>query len=144
MKLCIMYWNSNTLSKVIQYGKRLYQNLSSLSKDLPSDDLPKTVDVCGTEVSLDHKSDCSEGILSDSVDSKSFLENLVRNNSECTGFLIWFSVFCMTCIFKHAKRSKYVYSLLAFIESQIALIEYTKTINSTASLVAAISKKIYV
>lgn len=43
---------------------------------LPLDDLPKTVDVCRTEVSLDLKSDYSEGILSDSVDSKSFLEIL--------------------------------------------------------------------
>ena len=56
------YWNSNTLSDVIQYGKRLYEN-SSLNKYLPLDDLPKTVDVCGTEVSLDLKSDYSEGIL---------------------------------------------------------------------------------
>ena len=131
------YWNSNTLSDVIQYGKRLYEN-SSLNKYLPLDNLPKTVDVCGTEVSLDLKSDHSEGILSDSVDSKSLLENLVRNNSECTGFLMWFSVLCMTCIFKPTKRSKYVYSLLLFNESQQPLIEYTKTVNSTASLVAAI------
>ena len=101
--------------------------------------MPKTVDVCGTEVSLDLKSDYSEGILSDSVDSKSLLENLVRNNRECTGFLMWFSVFCTTCIFKTTKRSKYVYSLLLFNESQLPLIEYTKTVNSTASLVVAIS-----
>lgn len=74
--------NSNT-SNVIQYDKRLYQNLSSLNKYLPSHDLPKTVDVCGTQVSLDLKSDYSEGILSDSVDSTSFLENLARNNGEC-------------------------------------------------------------
>lgn len=73
------YWNSNTLSNVIQYGKGLYEN-SCLNKYLPSDDLPKTVDVCGTEVSLDLKSDYSEGILSDSVVSKSILENLVRRS----------------------------------------------------------------
>ena len=107
-----------------------------MNKYLLLDDLPKTVDVCGTEVRLDLKSDYSEGILSDSVDGKSLLENV---NSECTGFLMWFSVFCMTCIFKPTKRSKYVYSLLLFNESQLPLIEYTKTVNSTASLVAAIS-----
>ena len=116
----------------------LYEN-SSLNKYLLLDDMPKTVDVCGTEVSLDLKSDYSEEILSDSVDSKSLLENLVRNNSECTGFLMWFSVLCMTRIFKPTERSKYVYSLLLFNESQQPLIEYTKTVNSTASLVAAIS-----
>ena len=76
MKSC-SYWNSNTLSNVMQYGKRLFENLSSLNKYLPSYDLPKTV--CGTERSLNLKSDCSEGILSDSIDSKSFLESLVRN-----------------------------------------------------------------
>ena len=104
MKSC-NYWNSNTLSNVIQYGKRLYENPSSLNKYLPSDNLPKTVDVRGTERCLDLKSNyCSEGILSDSVNSKSLLENLVRNNSECTRFLMWFSVFCMTCIFKNTKR----------------------------------------
>ena len=98
-----------------------------MNKYLPLDDLPKTVDVCGTEVSLDLKSDYSEGILSDSVNSKSLLENLVRNNSECTGFLMWFSVFCTTCIFKPTKRSKYIYSLLLFNKSQLPLDEYTKT-----------------
>ena len=109
-----------------------------MNKYLPLDDLPKTVDVCGTEVSLDLKSDYSEGILSDSVDSKSLLENLIRNNSECTGFLMWFSVFCMTCIFTPTKRSKYIYFLLLFNKSQLPLIEYNKT-NGTASLVAAIN-----
>ena len=48
-------------------------------------------------------------------------------------------VLCMTCIFKPSKRSKYVYSLLLFNKSQQPLIEYTKTVNSTASFVAAIS-----
>ena len=104
---------------------------NNFNKYLLSDDWPKTVDVCGTEVSL--------GILFDSVDSKLILENLVRNNSECTGFLMWFLVFCMTFFFKPTKRSKYVYSLLIFNGSQMPLIEYTKTVNSTASLFAAIS-----
>ena len=99
------YWNSNALSDVIQYGKRLYEN-SSLNKYLPLDDLPKTVDVCGTEVSLDLKSDYSEGILSDSVDSKSLLKNLVRNNSECTGFLMWFSTSSRLLPFMGVLREK--------------------------------------
>ena len=58
---------------------------------------------------------------------------------------MWFSVFRMTCILKDTKRSRYVYSLLVFNESQMPLVECTKTIKSTASLVAAISniQKIY-
>ena len=86
--------------------------------------MPKTVDVCGTKVSLDLKSDYSEGILSDLVDNRSLLENLIRNSNEYTGFLMWFSVFCMTCVFKPTKRSKYIYFLLLFNESQLPLIEF--------------------
>ena len=89
----------------IQYGKRLYEN-SSLNKYLPLDDLPKTVDVCRTEVSLDLKSDYSDGILSDSVDSKSLLKNLVRNSSECTGFLMWFSTSSRLLPFMGVLREK--------------------------------------
>ena len=48
------YWNSNTLSKVIQYGKRLGENLIITFKQVlrSLDDFPKTVDLCGTHVSL--------------------------------------------------------------------------------------------
>ena len=38
--------------------------------------LPRTVDVCGTEVNLDHLFE-SEGILTDSPQSKSILENYI-------------------------------------------------------------------
>ena len=80
--------------------------------------------------------------MSDAVDSKSFHENLVRNNSEIAqGAFQFFYIFILSCIFKHTQSSKYLYSLLAFDESQIPLIEYSKTTNSTAPLVAAISKK---
>ena len=44
--------------------------------------MPKTVDLCRTDVSWAHKSDCREGILSDSVYSRSFLDNLVNNSKE--------------------------------------------------------------
>ena len=38
--------------------------------------LPRTVDVCGTEVNLDNLFE-SEGILTDSLQSKSILENYI-------------------------------------------------------------------
>ena len=45
--------------------------------------LPRTVDICETEVNLDNLFE-SEGLLTDSLESKSIL----IHNSECTGFLI--------------------------------------------------------
>ena len=47
-------------------------------KYLSSDDLPKVVDLCGTDVSLAHKSYLLKMNIVDLVDNKPFLENLVR------------------------------------------------------------------
>ena len=117
----------HTLPNVIQYGKRLYENISSLKKYLSSDDFPKTVDLCETDVGFAHKSDCREGILSDAVDSKSFLENLVRNNySGCTRFFMCFSVFFLYNMYFQTHTIKVKNICIRFPlgnESQIPLIE---------------------
>ena len=99
--------------------------------------------------------------MSDAVDSKSFLDNLLRNNTECTGLFICISIsgffvlfcfvffflcvcvcVCVTCILKHTQL-KFKLSVFPFgNESQIPLIECSKTRYKTASLVGAISKKL--
>ena len=106
--------------------------------------LPKTVDVCGDEVSFKTLSDHKEGLLCDSVQSKSIilliiLENAIINNDECTGFLMWLPCYCISCIYKPTKKSKYMYSLLVYNDDHIQTIQYTKNINGTASLVEAVS-----
>jgi len=100
--------------------------------------LPKSVDFCKVEVILDLKSNVTEEVLFESVQSKSVLQNIIKNNSECTGFLIWFASFCVSCISKSIQKSKYVYSLLVYDESQMTPIQYTKNINGIACLVKAI------
>ena len=99
-------------------GKRLCDNLSLLINGYFSPaDLPKTVDVFGAEVILEVLSDSSEGVLSDSLQGKLMLQNIIVNNSECTGFLMRFSCYCISCIFKPTKKSKYLYCLLAYDEN---------------------------
>jgi len=87
--------------------------------------LPKTVEIFGSEVNLEVLSDSSEGVLSDSLQSKLMLQNITVKNSECTGFLMWFSCCCVSCIFKPTKKSKYLYSLLAYDENHVTPIQYT-------------------
>ena len=65
--------------------------------------LPRTVDVCETEVNLDNLFK-SEGLLTDSLQSKSILENEIIHNSECTGFFISYSSYCISCTFKPTKK----------------------------------------
>ena len=96
--------------------------------------LPKTVDICGAEVSV-HVLSENKGLLCDSVQSKSILENAIINNDECTGLVMWLPCYCISCIYEPTKKSKYMYSLLVYNENQIQTIQYTKNINGTASLV---------
>ena len=68
------------------------------------------------------------------------LQNIIVNNSECTGFLMWFSCYCIICVVKPSKKSKYLYCLLAYDENHVAPIQHTKNINGTAPIVKVISK----
>ena len=68
--------------------------------------LPRTVDICETEVNLDNLFK-SEGLLTDSLQSKSILENEIIHNSECTGFLISF----LTRELRACTRASYRYDV---------------------------------
>jgi len=136
MKSC-SYWNSNTSATIVDNSKRVCDNLC-LNECISSSNLPKTVDVCGAEVSFNVFSD-KEGLLCDSLQSKSILENAVIKNGECTGFLMWLPCYCISCIYKPTKKSKYMYSVLVYNQNHIQTIQYTKNINGTASLVKAVS-----
>ena len=52
---------------------------------------------------------------------------------------MWLPCYCISCIYKPTKKSKYMYSLLVYNENLIQTIQYTKNINGTASLVEAVS-----
>ena len=97
------------------------------------------LDVCETEVNLTYLFE-SEGLLTDSLQSKSILENEIIHNSECTGFFISYSSYCISCTFKPINRSKYMYSPLLYNERHTSPIQYIKNINGMASLVDAIRK----
>ena len=100
--------------------------------------MPKTIDVCGNEVSLLVSNKNCE-VLFDTLPSKSILEDGILNN-ECTGFLMSFESFYISCILKSTNRSKYDYSLLVYNESHIPLIQFTKCINGIPSIVDVICK----
>ena len=99
--------------------------------------LPRTVYVCETEENLDNLFE-SEGLLTDSLQSKSILENEIIHNNECTGFLI--SSYSISCTFKPTKISKYMDFPLLYNERHTSPIQYTNNINGMASLVDAIRK----
>ena len=88
------YWNSKTLATIVDNSKRVHDNLC-LNGCISSSNLPKTVDICGAEGSFHVISDNKEGLLCDSVQSKSILENVKINNDECTGVLMWLLLYLL-------------------------------------------------
>ena len=118
MKSC-NYWNYNSsLPTIVDKGKKMCcKSILEHNQQSPVN-LPRTVDVCETEVNLDNLFK-SEGLLTDSLQSKSFLENEIIHNSVCRGFLISFSSYCISWTFKPTKRSKYMYSPLLYNETLV-------------------------
>ena len=87
MKSC-NYWNYNSsLPAIVDKGKKMCPKSSLEHNQQSPVNLPRTVNVCETEGNLDNLSK-SEELLTDSLQTKSILENEIIHNSECTRFLI--------------------------------------------------------
>ena len=104
MKSC-SYWNSNTLATIVDNSKRVHDN-QCLNGCISSSNLPKTVDICEAEPGFHVLSDNKEGLLCDSVRSKSILENAIINNDECTGFLMWLHCYCISNVSINPRTSQ--------------------------------------
>ena len=52
---------------------------------------------------------------------------------------MWLPCYCISCIYKPTKKSKYMYFLLIYKDNHTQTIQYTESINGTASLVEAIT-----
>ena len=96
------------------FNINFYHHLS-INRHLTSVDLPKSLDVCGVEISVQLKAQ-SYGILhctSNNIQRK--LKNLIFHNyNGSTGFLLWLLSYCITCIFRQTVKAKYMFSLLTY------------------------------
>ena len=130
------YWNAKTLSNIVDGGKHLCTNMS-LNKYVTADELPKAVNMCVKKVKLAFCNNTGiHGVLLDTYESKVIvIDNIKNNYSENTGFVMSFSSYSISCIFKPTKRSKYMYCLVVYNETKSYQAEYIKNINCTDSLV---------
>ena len=79
------YWNYNSsLPTIVDKGKKTYRKSSLAHNQQSPVNLPTNVDVHETKVNWDNLFK-SEGLLTDSLQSKSIRENEIIHNSECTG-----------------------------------------------------------
>ena len=110
-----------------------------INRHLTKADLYTSLDICGVEISVQLKAQ-SYGMLSGSLNNtKNKLENSIFNNySGNTGFLLWLSSYCVTCIFQQTVRAKYMFSLLTYEDTCEPAIQQLK-ISGLPSLVQTIS-----
>ena len=126
------YWNSNALTSIMDNGKQLSEKLN-LDSFVTPDNLPNMIDVCGTEVTCVCSSTMKEE-LSDSSESISMLNVIIRNNTDNSGFVMWFSSYCISCIFKPTKKSKHMYCMVVYDQSKMPSIHYIRNVNGQIHL----------
>ena len=78
------YWNYNSsLPTIVNNGKNMFRKSSLEHNQLLPANLPRTIEVFGTEVNLENFFD-TEGVLTDSFQSKLILENDIINTCNTT------------------------------------------------------------
>ena len=125
------YWDSNTLAAIVNNGTKFYHDLG-INRHLTINDLPKYVTICGVKVQVNLHAKSTGVMICDSVHS---LNTLIANHPGHTGFLMWFSSYSISCIFRETGKS---YSLFAYDKSHIPPIQFVKGIHSLNSLLESI------
>ena len=115
-------WNSNALTSIIGKCKQLSRKLN-LDNFVTPDNLPNMIDVCGTEVTYVCNS-TMKGELCDSSESISMLNGIIRNNTDNSGFVMWFSSYCISCIFKPTKKSKHMYCMVVYCMISLKCLQF--------------------
>ena len=133
------YWNSDTLNAVIEYGNAFYMKLN-VDKHLMLNDLPNKVNICGADVDVVFTAK-GEGVLFKNTSlSEHVLHQFISHNKKNdTGFLLWISTYCLSCIFQHqAEGTKFVVS--AFDDSESPFVfEVVKDIDSVINIISSIA-----
>ncbi|CAB3979240.1 ATP-dependent DNA helicase PIF1 [Paramuricea clavata] len=130
------YWDSNTVAAVVYFGTILYNNTGINT----SRDIPQKVEICGTEIHIKLQSNI-QGVVNDKAESKLHIESLICPSNENTGFLIWFGLYCISCIFQKTSIKNMSYSILAYDDddsSPTSTVHYIKNIKDKHTLVDAI------
>ena len=133
------YWNASTLAFIAKYGDKFNCDME-IDRHQTCGDLCGSVQVCGAEISVVLNTQ-SHGMLSfNSQETKRKLETLILGNyCKNTGFLLWLSSYCITCIFRQTARAKYTFSLLTYDDTCEPAIQQNKGITGISSLVEAIA-----
>ena len=99
IKPCI-YWNDLALNAIAEHGNFFYQATLNDGRKFTCDKLPSTVNIYGANVDVVFGTEQQGTFSPTSISNKLVLERLILDNAtENTGFLLWTSSCCLSCIF---------------------------------------------
>ena len=113
LKAC-NYWTSETVDSIVKNGKAFHQKYHC-GKHLFFSDLPDKLDIDTGHVEVVTGAR-SQGYLScNAAPSKEHLKRVILDNKESsTGFLMWISSYCISCVFQRRARQKLSYNVFAY------------------------------
>ena len=108
------YWTSQTVDSIIENGKTFYQKCYS-GKYVFISDLPKKLDIGTVPVKVVHGARCQGYFCCNVAPSKQQLKTAILDNKESsTGFLMWISSYCISCVFQGHARQKMSYYVFEY------------------------------
>ena len=105
------YWNSQTLNRITDHANKFYkEKLNGNNHPLTINNFPRTLQIYDADINIAFNLEKQGKLL---------LQKLITDNTkDNTGFLMWISNYCFSCIFQHnnmktkAKSVKcYVYKI---------------------------------
>ncbi|XP_044166861.1 uncharacterized protein LOC122950914 [Acropora millepora] len=140
------YWNAQTLEAIIDHASMFYrEKLYPINPHLTINDFPSTLQIYDADISVAFNLE-KQGILScTSFTSKLMLQALItENTNHNTGFLMWISNYCISCIFEHKikrKTNNVKYYLLELTpDGNLKIVQNNNDLNSLIQSILDIVK----
>ena len=114
------YWTTETVDSIIENGKEFHQKYHC-GQHMFISDLPDKLDIGTGHVKVVSGAR-SQGYLScNMVSSKQTLKTVILEHNEySTGFLMWISSYCISCVFQTRARQKLSYVVFAYDDTKPA------------------------
>ncbi|XP_015764283.1 PREDICTED: uncharacterized protein LOC107343234 [Acropora digitifera] len=140
------YWNAQTREAIIDHASMFYrEKLYPIDQHLTINDFPSKIQIYDADISVTFNLE-KQGILScTSFTSELILQALITENiNHNTGFLMWISNYCISCIFEHKikrKKNTVKYYLLALTpDGRLKIVQNNNDLNSLTQSILDIVK----
>ena len=141
VKACT-YWNSQTLEAIIDHGNEFYrEQFSCPDENLCLRKFPNKLQIYDATIDVVFTAQ-KEGIFSCASSSSKLFQNFILDNTRGnTGFIMWFSNYCASCIFQHNSKTKSNKYYLIIFHSDGTLDEF-QTVNDSNFLLQALANTV--